>query len=414
MSRRALSMARTFRWGRALFGGFLLSTTPAWADEPTTADLTPDRAVALALIANAEVRAAEAALMAAEADRSASLLLLRNPKVQAWATPDGSRAEFSATQPLSLTGEGWHARGVAQSAVRSAEAALERARRVTAADVRLSYIYAVVAVEQARVAVEGTELAGRLRFAVRRKLEQGEASALDLRLARLSEAQAVTRLLEAREAEAEALRELAELLATPVDAADLLLDPGAAAPAVTSRTSPAERSDVVAAEQALRAARAELARQRAGVLPPVAVGVGVSVEDGATFVGPRVGVAIPLFDRNQRGTKSAKGDQSVAESQLAAVRARAETEQRTGHNRADEAERLAGVVGSDTLDEAEAALVSVEGGVLSGEIDLTTAVLLQAQILDGVAATVSLRGLVADARIDLLLALDDDALVGGG
>ncbi len=414
MSRPALSMARTFWWGRALFGGFLLSTTPAWADEPTTADLTPDRAVALALIANAEVRAAEAALMAAEADRSASLLLLRNPKVQAWATPDGSRAEFSATQPLSLTGEGWHARGVAQSAVRSAEAALDRARRVTAADVRLSYIYAVVAVEQARVAVEGTELAGRLRFAVRRKLEQGEASALDLRLARLSEAQAVTRLLEAREAEAEALRELAELLATPVDAADLLLDPGAAAPAVSSSTSPAERSDVVAAEQALRAARAELARQRAGVLPPVAVGVGVSVEDGATFIGPSVGVTIPLFDRNQRGTKGAKGDQVVAESQLAAVRARAETEQRTGHNRADEAERLAGVVGSDTLEEAEAALVSVERGVLSGEIDLTTAVLLQAQILDGVAATVSLRGLVADARIDLLLALDDDALVGGG
>lgn len=414
MSRRALSMARTAWWGRAVIGAFLLSATSAWAADPTTAELTPDRAVALALTANAEVRAAEAALMVAEADRSASLLLLRNPKVQAWATPDGSRAELSATQSLSLTGEGWHARGVAQSSVRSAEAALERARRVTAADVRLSYIHAVVAIEQARVAQEGTELAGRLRYAVGRKLEQGEASALDLRLARLAEAEAVTRLLEAREAEAEALRELAELLATPVDAADLLLDPGAAAPAVTSSSSPDDRSDVVAAEQALGAARAELARQRAAVLPPVAVGVGVSVEDGATFIGPRAGVTLPLFDRNQRGTKGAKGEHLVAESHLAAVRARAQTEQRTGRDRADEAERLAGVVGRDTLEAAEAALVSVERGVLTGEIDLTTAVLLQAQILDGEAAIVSLRGLVADARIDLLLALDDDALLGGG
>ena len=112
MSRRALSMARTFWWGRALFGAFVLSATSAWAGDPATADLTPDRAVALALTANAEVRAAEAALLTAEADRSASILLLRNPKVQAWATPDGSRAELSATQPLSLTGEGWHARGV--------------------------------------------------------------------------------------------------------------------------------------------------------------------------------------------------------------------------------------------------------------------------------------------------------------
>jgi len=414
MSRRALSMARAFRWGRTVFGAFLLSATSAWAGDPSTADLTPDSAVALALTANAEVRTAEAALMSAKADRSASLLFLNNPKAQAWATPDGSRAEMSAAQPVSLTGEGWHARGAARSSVRSAEAALDRARRVTAAQVRVSYIDAVVAIEQARVAQEGTELAGRLRYAVGRKLEAGEASPLDLRLTRLAEARAVTRLLEARQAEVEALRELAELVATQVDAADLLLDADAAAPAVSSSSSAEDRSDVVAAEQALKAARAELTRQRAAVLPPVAVGVGVQVEDGATFIGPRVGVTVPLFDRNQRGTKGAKGDHGVAESQLAAVRARAETEQRTGRDRVDEAERLAEVVGSDTLEEADAALVSVEKGVLSGEIDLTTAVLLQAQILDGEAAMVSLRGLVADARIDLLLALDDDALLGGG
>ncbi len=415
MSQSTLKTARTFGWTRAVFGAILLlSASSAWAGDATAAVLAPDEAVKLALTASAEVRAAEAALMVAKADRSASLLLLNNPRAQAWATPDASRAELSATQPLSLTGEGWHARGVARSSVRSAEAALDRARLVTAAEVRLSYIDAVVAIEQARVAQEGTELAGRLRHAVGRKLEQGEASVLDLRLARLAEAQAVTRLLEARQAEAEALRGLAELVATQVNAADLLFDPGAAAPAVTSSSSPEDRSDVVAAEQALKAARAELARQRAAVLPPVAVGVGIEVEDGATFIGPRVGVTIPLFDRNQRGTAAAKGNHAVAESQLAAVRARAKTEQRTGRDRADEAERLAEVVGSDTLDEAARALASVESGVLAGEIDLTTAVLLQGQILDGEAAAVSLRGLVADARIDLLLALDDDALLGGG
>lgn len=412
MSRRALSMARTFWWGRAVFGAFFLSATSAWAGDPATADLTPDRAVALALAASTEVRASEAALMAEEADRSASLLLLTNPKVQAWATPDGSRAELSATQPLSITGEGWHARRAARASVRSAEAALARARRVTAANARLSYIDAVVAIEQARVAQEGTELAERLRYAVGRRLELGEASALDLRLARLAQAQAVTRLLMARQAEAEALGKLAELVAIPVDAADLLLDPGAAAPAVTWNQSPEPRSDVVAAEEALTAARAELARQRAAVVPPIAVGLGIQVEGGTTFMGPRVGVTLPLFDRNQRRTKGALGDREVAQSQLEAARARAETEQRTGRDRAVEAERLAVVVGSDTLKEADAALVSVERGVLAGEIDLTTAVLLQAQILDGEAAIVSLRGLVADARIDLLLALDDDALIG--
>ena len=65
------------------------------------------------------------------------------------------------------------------------------------------------------------------------------------------------------------------------------------------------------------------------------------------------------------------------------------------------------------LQEARAALASIESGVLAGEIDLPTAVLLQTQVLQGEAAVVTLRGLVADARLDELLALDDDVLLGG-
>ena len=103
----------------------------------------------------------------------------------------------------------------------------------------------------------------------------------------------------------------------------------------------------------------------------------------------------------------------MAQSELEVVVATAETEQQTARKRVSEAESLTEVLGDDLLVEARAALSSVEAGVLAGEIDLSTAVLLQAQILDGETAIVNLRGLVASARIDLLLATDDNALLGG-
>ena len=62
---------------------------------------------------------------------------------------------------------------------------------------------------------------------------------------------------------------------------------------------------------------------------------------------------------------------------------------------------------------ARAALGSVEAGYLAGEIDLTSTVLLQTQILDGEVAVVQLEGHVARARLDLLLASEDPALLGG-
>ncbi|TNE87265.1 MAG: hypothetical protein EP330_18765 [Deltaproteobacteria bacterium] len=396
-------------WGGAVVA-VLLHASVAWADggEPS---LPPDRAVASALTTHPDLRAAEAALSIAQASRSASGLFLSNPTANAWATPDGSRADLGLSQPLSLSGEGWHARRTARFSTDSAGASLERTRRELAAAVRQAYVEAVVATGVVEVAREGSELAARLSFAVRRKHEEGEAATLDLRLARLAEVQAATRLLEARRAEAEALRRLSALVMLPIEAGDLVSDALAVAPP-PAESAPSDRSDVRAAGAALDAARADLRRARAATIPAVSLGVGVDIEDGSTFIGPSVGVTLPLFDRNQVGRAQAVGGLDVAEGQLASTRARAETEQTTAAARLEEAEAAAEVAGVE-LDEARAALASIESGVLAGEIDLATAVLLQAQVLQGEAAIVTLRGLLADARIDLLLALDDDALLGG-
>ena len=123
-------------------------------------------------------------------------------------------------------------------------------------------------------------------------------------------------------------------------------------------------------------------------------------------------LSLPVFDRKQQERAMSNGRLAVAEGQLQQVRARAETEQTTASQRVSEANTAAERVQAD-IEEARAALASIEAGVLAGQIDLSTAVLLQTQVLDGEAAVVRLRGLLADARIDQLLANDDDALLGG-
>jgi len=397
-------------WGGAVVA-ILLHAFVASADSPD-ASLPPDRAVALALTAHPDLRAAEAALATARAARSQASLFLSNPSATASSTPSGSRADLGVSQPFSLTGEGWHARRGASLRVSSTESSRARVGRVLAASVRTAYVDAVVATGVVGVALEGTELAARLSFAVTRKHEEGEASALDVRLARLAEVRAATRLLAARRVEADALRRLSSLIMQPVDAGDLLDNPLLVAPPVVETVS-AARSDVTAAEAALDAAEAELRRARAGSIPPLSLGIGVEVEGGSSYVGPSIALALPLFDRNQTGRASAGGAVEIAEGRLAERRARAETERRTSRTRLAEAESAAVVEGAD-LEEARSALASIEAGVLAGEIDLSTAVLLQAQVLQGEAAVVTLRGQLADARIDRLLALDDDALLGGG
>lgn len=395
-------------FGFGLCVAVLFAALPAAAGPVST--LPPDQAVALALSAHPDLHAAEAAYETARARRNAASVLSANPTATGWSTPNAERAEVSVTQPLSVTGAGWSVRRSARAEMDGADASLSRRRREVAAAVRLAYAEAVVARGIVGVATDGTELAARLLYAVRRKHEEGEASSLELRLARLSEVSAATRLLEARRIETQAVRVLASWVSTPVDPEQLVDDPLVVAPAASSTTAP--RSDRLAADAAVEQARATLRAARANAMPPVVVGARWALEDGQSFIGPSVGVTLPVFARNQRQRAQANGQLAVAESNRDQLDAVIATEQRTAAFRVTEARTAAERVENADLDEARSALASIEAGVLAGEIDLSTAVLLQSQVLDGEAAIVRLRGLVADAEIDWLLAMDDDALLG--
>lgn len=376
------------------------------------APLSSEEAVRAAVSGAPAVLAAEASLDRARALRAQSLLL-RDPTVEGRVGVDGEGLEVQALQRLSLTGEGRHAHRAARFEIEASEAALRRARLEAAAGARRAYLEAATRERLVGFAVEDVERAARVRDAVARQRELGEAAVLDVWLARMGEAGAAAELLEARREHALGLQALAELVRRPLDPATELEDPLAAVPAPDLQRARAERADVAAARAAVQAAEADLRRQRAAAVPPLGIGAFLERDGDVSHLGPALSVTLPLFDRNQVGRAEARGALDEAVADAAALEARAETEQTTAALRVAEAVDLVEDLGGDVEDMARDALAGIETAYRAGELDLATAVLLQAEVLDGLRATVLVRHALAEARLDLLLAVEDDALIGG-
>ncbi|MFT5585933.1 MAG: cobalt-zinc-cadmium efflux system outer membrane protein, partial [Cognaticolwellia sp.] len=300
--------------------------------------LSPDQAVAHSLEVHPQLALAQGQLAIAQAQREQVRGLRYNPQVQLWAaSPERGTAQIGL--PLSLSGEGIFARQVAGHQVQSGVDALRRSQLQLAARVRQAYAQACVAVGIVQVALEGQEVAARMRFGVGRKFEEGEASDLELRLARLTETQAAVRLLEARQSQAMALRALVSWVQVPLEPADLNSDPLSAVPA-SSAEAVEIRSDVLSARSALQAAEAQLRLARASALPPVTVGVGLEVEGGSPALGPNVGVSLPIASRNQTARAQAQVGVQVAAAQLAGLEAQVLIEQSSAELRVQQGDSL--------------------------------------------------------------------------
>lgn len=396
-------------WGLAVVVAVL--SAPVWAgpDASDTPPLDPDRAVRAALLHNTSVLQAQGSLLLAQGQLAQSLGA--NPTVSGNALVGGPSV-VSVSQPVSLTGQGVAMRASASARVQSAQDTLRRTELEVAHQARSAYVDAVVAVRIAEVAQEGLSVSERLSQAVRRLSEEGEVSRLELDLVQLGQAQSATRLLDATSAQADALVALAAVLSQPVTP-DALTPTLSGVVPTPSRAGDGTRSDVAAAQAALIAAERDVGVSRKAALPPLGLGAQIQVEGDEVLAGPTLSMELPVFNRNQADRAAAQGQLGVAESQLLQAEALATTERETAQARDTLAVDTLESLGEAPAVAAERALSAVEAGYLAGEIDLIQAVLLQAQILDGETAVVQLEGHVAQARLDLLLATDDSALLGG-
>lgn len=386
----------------------LVSVLPTLLSSLARGDvLTPGEAVRAALLHDPALAARMGEVEAATGARRESGWLLHNPEVDVSTSTDGERFTAAVVQPLSLSGEGLHARRSARAGLEAASASAKRARFETAAMTRRAYARAVLAREQLLFADEDRALIARLRDVAEARLAAGEGIDLDLRLARLEQARALAAWLEAQSQSSASDVELAGLIGRIPG--ELAKDPLVAGPADGGVPTP--RSDLVAAEAATRAARAGLSRERAAAFPVIGLGAFYEKDTGSAIHGPTLSIQLPLWRRNQFAVGEARKNLMIAEAVETSTVARAATEAARTAERLRVAEESLVALTSDIGAEATPALRAIERLFASGESNLSDTVLLRSRIVEGKRAWIEARAAVAIARIDVALARQSDSLL---
>jgi multidrug efflux system outer membrane protein len=373
--------------------------------------LSAEAAVARALPRSSLLAEADAGVVRAQGALRAARGLRHDPELGASVALVGEAWSLEASQQLSLTGEGLADHAAARHALEAAEARRRRVELEVAAQTRRAWCEAVAAGELALLAGQAFEVSQRVLGAAEERAAVGEASKLELRIAGLRVERARTDWMEATVAEGHSLAALAGWTGLESSAIELPDDPLDGVPQ-PGEGSTARRADLVAAEAEVDAARAALARERAGTLPALRVGAFVEQEGAELRAGPQLSLDLPLWRANVDGRAEAAAELSLASSQ------QAEAERNAAAERASSA-RVSGILESalsasavDLGAEARAALDSVALGYDRGELDLLSVSLLQVEIIEGLEAWLQGRCLVAEARIDALLASEDPRLLG--
>ncbi len=373
----------------------------------TAAVMTPDDAVRAALASDPALAARRADVDAAAGMRSSGRFLGHNPEVEVSFSDDRSRLTGSVTQPLSITGEGLFAFRSAGASLRAARAAVDRGRFETAATTRRAYARAVLGRELVRLAEDDRALLARLREVAEARMAAGEGVDLDLRLARLEQARALSAWLDAHAQASESDVDLAALIGmTP---GDMVRDPLVAAPVELGDGAP--RSDLIATKAATRAARSALSRERAAMLPAVGLGISYERDAGRDVFGPTVALQVPLWNRNQSGIGAARGNLKLAEAVERSTAARAATEELRAAERLRIAEESLSTLVPDISAEAAPALRTIERLFASGEANLSETLLMRSRVVEGERAWLEARAAVAVARIEVALSRQSASLL---
>ena len=282
--------------------------------------LTLEQAWALAELANPELRAAQANLIAAKGQAAdARGLLWNNPQ------PFGEIVRRQIPEPgqptnvrdwrvgLQQTFETGGQQGIRRTLARENLAAVELAIADTRRRVRLDVaqqFFRVLGLQQ-RITMERETLAliESAAGAVRKRVTEGEDTRLDGNLAEIEAARARNQLALLLEQLLRARVELASMLQLPPgqypEVAGTLEPMPSRIDLQTLLASLEQRPDITASAARLRAAFSQLRLERATVSPDVTVALSYG-RDGSIFrdervVGINVSVPIPLFRRNATG-----------------------------------------------------------------------------------------------------------------
>ncbi len=382
--------------------------TPGGSTEPGA--LSPEIPASLDAViteirrASPDIRAAglEARALSAEADQAGRPL---NPSLSvelenfsgngALSGFDRTESTFAVEQTFRLGNK----RVLSERAAR-ARAALGTAEcsvilREAEREAALAYVDLVAAIETAALATEAAELATELAETVAKRVDAGAAAPPEL-----SRAQADAASLRAEAAFAAGEVETrAYALASLWGAAEPVFGLPTAfeiAPSLAAG-EPGSHPRLAAAEAAVRAREAELARARAEAIPDVTLSGGFRrfEETGDSAFVAGISVPLPIFDRGRDAARatSLRGEAAAVSARAVDARLRAEQLAATASVRASNSRLF--ILTDEALPKAEAAYAAALQGYAIGRFDLTTTLQARAVLIETRRAVIAAR---RDAR----------------
>lgn len=322
-----------------VFAPLVAAAAPDHVVDGTPRVLSFDQAIALGVAKSPLVRRAEAERQVAEAGRvGAGVLLPVNPYLSANL---GRRRDVSGSLPPA-TGLEWGLRlelpieiaNQRGTRLREADRLIDVARRreqlaKVEARARIASVY--VSLQLAREAADSSRefegLGERLLASARARMTAGASSDVEVRLAEAELGRLRHQRMEAELAAVAFAAELRQWLllppGSPVD-----IEPRAGAPAPIERSledliaeARQQRQDLNALVASGGALDAQIVRLRREVVPnPVLMAEVAQQQPGQTYAGGGLGIALPIFARNQGAIAIARAEQKRVEAEVDLVR----------------------------------------------------------------------------------------------
>ncbi|HET6146031.1 MAG TPA: TolC family protein [Polyangia bacterium] len=358
---------------------------------PTNGEVTLalDQAVQRAREVSALVRRARAESQLTAARRvGAAIRLPANPGVAVAVGPQRDDSAGAAArrglgyrlhveQAVEIGGQRGARLDEVERAVDAADARERLAEIESGARARAGYVAALLGTALVQSTTERETLAARMENSVRARVEAGAASEIELRLAEVERGRMHRERVDAQRMAGEALAELRALLALP-PAAEVKLTTPLAAPTV--RLPPLDqaialaldrRADLAAVLASAATVDAQIVRLRREALPVPVLFLDVERDlPGQVFVGGGLGVALPVWRRNQGELAVARAERARADDEHEVVARQIALEVDRGYREVRAREEQARILETEVVPAAERARDLLTQGWQAGKFDL--------------------------------------------
>jgi len=401
---------------KLLVAGCASVTWAAASAVDEAASVTLEEAKNAAMANSPVIRAAEAEVQEARGRFVAGRTYPYNPEISLEGAdrdgPDGSTTDrgVALSQQIEIAGQRGKREATGEADQAAAARRLARRRQEVGAVVELAFVLALGSRDLMEVAASDLALTRNLLDFQRRRLEAGAISQLELNLGRAVAGRAERRLQEVKAEWITARTRLAE--AAGLDPARPPLPVGAlpAAPAEIAAldslvaTALARRADLDSLRYEEERARRQLQLDRSLAVPDLRLGVFGSREEGDDIAGIALGLAIPLFNRNQGRIVEARAalDRTGAETRKAELAVRQEvTEARA---RLEAATAAVGALSGLVVGTLEDSLDLLQRSMEAGKVSATDVLVMRRELVEGQREYIEAAVEASVARVALELA----------